>query len=128
MTMRAFRGSCVALAVMVVAAAVARPAHAGQTTPPAAPAQGAATAPGTPASTVRVFLDCYQCDEEYMRQNVDFVEYMRDRETADLHVLVTTQGTGSGGTAWTMKVNGLKRFQGQDRTFTFTTAQSATSD
>src|SRR5580765_6600320 len=85
--------------------------------------------PSTPAQTpqpataamVRVFLDCNSCDEEYLRQNVQFVDYVRDRTVADLHVLVTTQETGGGGSAWTVKFIGLGRFQGQDRTLTFNT-------
>jgi hypothetical protein len=77
---------------------------------------------------VRVFLDCHECDTEYQRQNVTFVDYVRDRAVADLHVLVTTQGTGSGGSSWTVKFIGLGRFQNQDRTYTFTTDQAATSD
>lgn len=83
-----------------------------------------------PATVVppRVFLDCFECDLDYMRQNVDFVEYVRDRENADLHVLVMTLGTGSGGLSWTVRVLGLKRFQGQDRLLTFTTPPSATDD
>ena len=81
-----------------------------------------------PAAMLKVFLDCYECDTEYQRQNVTFVDYVRDRADADLHVLVTTQGTGSGGASWTVKFIGLGRFQRQDRTFTFTTEQTATSD
>jgi hypothetical protein len=81
-----------------------------------------------PAPMLRVFLDCYECDTEYQRQNVTFVDYVRDRADADLHVLVTTQGTGSGGSSWTVKFIGLGRFQQQDRTFTFTTEQTATND
>ena len=65
---------------------------------------------------LRVFLDCYECDTDYQRQNVTFIDYVRDRTDADLHVLVTTQGTGSGGSAWTVKFIGLGRLQRQDRT------------
>src|SRR5688572_7547569 len=94
-------------------------------------AQPAAQPPATQSALspmLRVFLDCYECDTEYQRQNVTFVDYVRDRAVADLHVLVTTQGTGSGGASWTVKFIGLGRFQRQDRTFTFTTEQTATSD
>jgi hypothetical protein len=93
-----------------------------------AAAPAAAAAQDAPPVPLRVFLDCYECDTEYLRQNVLFVDYMRDRTDADLHVLVTTQGTGGGGTAWTVRVLGLGRFAGQDRTVTFTTPQDATSD
>ena len=32
---------------------------------------------------LKVFLDCTQCDTEYQRQNVTFVDYVRDRALAD---------------------------------------------
>ena len=57
-----------------------------------------------------------------------FVDYVRDRGVADLHVLVTTQSTGGGGSAWIVKFIGLQRFLGLDRTLTFTTSPTATSD
>jgi hypothetical protein len=81
-----------------------------------------------PPAPLKIYLDCYECDTEFLRQNVQFVDYMRDRTDADLHVLVTTQSTGSGGTSWTLKIIGVGRFQGQDRTATFTTPGTATSD
>lgn len=77
---------------------------------------------------VRIYLDCNSCDSEFLRTEVTFVDYMRDRKDADVHVLVTTQSTGGGGTEWAVKFIGLGRFQGQDRTITFTTPQTATSD
>ena len=83
-------------------------------TPPAAPSTQAQPAQA-PAGLLRVFLDCNRCDEDYMRQNVAFVEYVRDRAVADVHVLVTTQETGGGGLSWTVKFIGLGRLQGQDR-------------
>jgi len=92
-----------------------------QTTPAAPPAT-------SPAALIRVFVDCHECDTEYLRQNVLFVDYVRDRTVADVHLLVTTEGTGGGGRAWTMKFIGIGRFDKLDRTLTFTTAQTATSD
>lgn len=81
----------------------------------------------TPA-LLRVFLDCDECDFEFLRQNVAFIDYVRDRNVADVHVLVTTQGTGGGGRAWTLKFIGLGRFQSQDRTLAFNTGSTATGD
>ncbi len=90
-------------------------------------------AQGPPAKAapprLRVFIDCqYECDTEYLRQNVDFIEYVRDRAAADLHLLVTTQETGGGGTAWNLKFIGLDYFMGQDRTLSFNTPQTASGD
>jgi hypothetical protein len=111
------------LQVCLLVSALASPSFAQEVPPPAT----------TPAATLtellRVFVDCqYECDTEYLRQDVQFVDYVRDRTVADLHILVTTQSTGGGGTSWTLKFIGLGRFDKQDRTLTFTTAQTATSD
>jgi hypothetical protein len=99
-----------------------------------AKAQGPASAPATadtpaPASDlIRVFLDCNQCDGVYLRQNVGFVDYVRDRTDADFHVLVTTQGMGGGGTSWVVRFIGLRNYAGQDRTLSFETESTATAD
>jgi hypothetical protein len=91
---------------------------------------GQAPAPArTLPGKLRVYLDCmYECDTEYLKQNIDFIEYVRDRQSADLHVLVTTQNTGGGGTSWTLKFIGLEFFQNHNHTLTFTTPQIATDD
>lgn len=83
----------------------------------------------TPPARLRVFLDCqYECDINYLKQNIEFIEYVRDRASADLHVLVTTQETGGGGMAWNLKFIGQEYFRDQDHTLNFTTAQTATDD
>ncbi|HYN10583.1 MAG TPA: DUF481 domain-containing protein [Vicinamibacterales bacterium] len=110
----------VMLLIAVLISSLPAAAHA-QSTPPALEAPSATQA-------LKVFLDCAECDLEYQRQSVTFVDYVRDRAVADLHILVTTQSTGSGGVSWTVKFIGLGRLQNQDRTFAFATPQRATSD
>ncbi len=51
-----------------------------------------------------------------MRTEVTFINYVRDRTDADVHVLVTTQETGGGGIEYTAKFIGLGRFAGVDQT------------
>jgi len=120
------------LATLTVACALcAASIGAAQVAPPLPPATAQAPPPGgafVPPPLLRVFLDCDQCDTTYIRQNVEFVDYVRDRAVADVHVLVTTRSTGSGGIEWTMKVIGLGRHQQVDRATLFTTPQTATSD
>jgi len=77
---------------------------------------------------LRVFLDCSRCDFDYLRREVPFVNYVRDRTEAEVHVLVTTQGTGGGGTEYTFKFIGLERFQGVDDELTYVAAQTDTDD
>jgi hypothetical protein len=83
----------------------------------------------TPPARLKVFIDCeYECDTEYLRQTIEFIDYVRDRTAADVHVLVTTQGTGGGGMAWNLKFIGQDFFQDRDHTLTFTTPTTATED
>src|SRR5688572_13199615 len=63
----------------------------------AIPAQAQAPEP----SRVRVFLDCNQCFADYLREEVDFVDYVRDREEADVHVIITQAATASRGREYT---------------------------
>jgi len=81
-----------------------------------------------PSGRVRVFLDCNDCDENYVRKEVTFVDYVRNREDADVHVLVTTQDTGGGGEQWTLKFIGLGGRLGQDQTLLYNSPQTATDD
>jgi hypothetical protein len=86
--------------------------------------------PPTPDRTdaLRVFLDCDSCDENYLRTEITFINYVRDRTVADVHVLVTTQDTGGGGTEYTLKFIGLQRFAGVDQSLKYVAPQTNTSD
>ena len=82
-----------------------------------------------PGAQLRVFLDCeYRCDTDFIRQELTFVDHVRDSQSADIHAMVTTEGTGGGGLKWTIHFVGLGRFDGHDETVTFTTPQTASED
>jgi hypothetical protein len=74
--------------------------------------------PAALAAVLRVFLDCSStfCHEEYLREEVELAEYVRDRTDADVHVLVTSAETGAGGQEFTLAFIGLGRFQAVSRT------------
>src|SRR5688572_4565955 len=83
----------------------------------------------TPAGALKLFLDCqYQCDFDFIRKELLFVDHVRDSQSADVHALVATESTGAGGTRWTVQFLGLGRFAGHDETLVFTTPETATSD
>jgi hypothetical protein len=45
-----------------------------------------------------IFLDCQmRCDRTYIKDEIKFVNYMRDRQEADIYILATRQNTGAGG-------------------------------
>jgi hypothetical protein len=73
-----------------------------------------------------VFLDCGFCDETFIRQEMAYVDYVRDREVADVHVLVTQENTGAGGEAHTFDLIGQGPFQGMDYSTVYTTNVDAT--
>src|SRR4051812_22051871 len=87
-------------------------------------------ATGPPRTTpVRIFLDCgFFCDEDFLKREITFVDYMRDRKDADVHVLITTQDTGGGGTEYTLKFIGLGPFAGIEQTLRYASPQTATAD
>jgi hypothetical protein len=72
---------------------------------------------------LRVFLECsgMGCDQRNIRTELDWVNWMRDRQDAELHVIVTTQGTGSGGSRYTLDFIGRESLEGQDDQLIFTT-------
>jgi hypothetical protein len=77
-----------------------------------------------------LFLDCrdLNCDSDFYRQEIAFVDHVRDRTAADVHVLVTQQQTGGGGSAFTLAFYGQLRFDGVSDTLTLVLPQGSTED
>src|SRR5882762_2333460 len=61
-----------------------------------------------PPIKLRIFLDCNVCDFDFMRTEINFVDYVRDRQDAQVHILVTDQATGGGGTEYTLLLIGQR--------------------
>ncbi len=75
---------------------------------------------------VRVFLDCQgrDCDQTHFRTEIGWVNWVRDRADADLHVIFTSEGTGGGGVRYTFDFLGLREMAGRDDRLTYTSAGS----
>ncbi|MGE5200139.1 MAG: hypothetical protein ACM3H9_10900 [Rhodospirillaceae bacterium] len=85
--------------------------------------------PDQSEATVRVFVDCRRgCDSTYIRKELNFVDHVRDKEAADVHILITTERAGGGGEFYTVTFMGLRRFAGIDHTATYLTQQEETDD
>src|SRR5688572_20083952 len=63
---------------------------------------------------LKVYFDCDDCFGDYIREEVDIVEYVRDPAEADVHILVSQADTGSGGTERAVALIGMGRFKGLD--------------
>ena len=79
---------------------------------------------------LRVFLDCpaYICDFDFFRSELASVNWVRDRQEADVQILVTTQETGSGGTEYTLTFIGLGRTTGIGDTLRYAALPNEAAD
>lgn len=75
-----------------------------------------------------VFLDCqtWSCETTHIRNEVRFVNWVRDRADSDVYVLVTSQSTGGGGSSFLVTMTGQGRFAGDSVNLRFSTDQNAT--
>ena len=89
---------------------------------------GASELQATAAARLKVFLDCTGCYADFLRTEVAFVDYVRDRTEADVHLLITRAGTGSGGTEFTLAFLGGARFPQVSETLKTVTGSSDSDD
>ncbi len=84
-------------------------------------------APAPPLRTA-VFLDCHaDCDFDFFRREVAFVDWARDRTDADVHLLIPSEDTG-GGEVYTLNFIGLRRFAGAADTLHLVTRNTDVDD
>lgn len=88
----------------------------------------AATDSAASTVRVRVFLDCNFCDFDFMRTEINFVDYVRDRQDAQVHILVTNQPTGGGGNEFTLHFIGQKDVARVADTLKYVSPPSASPD
>jgi hypothetical protein len=70
-----------------------------------------------PQPRLQVFLDCgSNCFADYLREETPFVDFVRDRAEASVHVIITSTGTGSGGEEYVVSFIGLGTRAGRDST------------
>jgi hypothetical protein len=80
---------------------------------------------------VTLFVDCQNCEPEYFdffKSAIGFVNFVRDRHLADVHVLISRQETGSSGREWLLEFIGLDRFPGMTDTLKFISPPNETDD
>jgi len=87
--------------------------------------------PATEEGVLNLFFDCQGSgcrDMDFFRREVPVVNWVRDREVSDLHVLITSQTTGGGGRMYTLAFIGRQDLEGEDQELTVGTAGDATTD
>jgi hypothetical protein len=79
-------------------------------------------------SAPKVFIDCDHCDIDYIRTEITFVNYVWDRQEADIHILITLQSTGSGGSEYTIAFIGQKDYSDLQNTLKYFSSPTETDD
>ena len=72
-----------------------------------------AAAAQSPTARLRVFLEC-ECFSEFIREEIDWVDFVRQPQDADVQVLSATNSTGGGGREVVLRFIGVGRLQGVD--------------
>ena len=90
------------------------------------------------SAPIRVFIDCANCGlvfdnqalaiDDYFRQELSAIDYVRDRRQADIHILISWQKTGAGGTEFMTEFIGQGRFAQMRDTLVAVANESDTDD
>lgn len=77
---------------------------------------------------VRIFIDCAHCDMNYIRDEIPFVNYVRDVKEAQVYILETSELTGSGGRRYTYIFMGQQEFSGMNDTLVYSSRPDDSRD
>lgn len=77
---------------------------------------------------LKVFFDCSStwCDMTFIRSEITVVDFLLDNKAADVHLLITSQGTGSGGDQYQLIFFGQNQFSRPPDTLRFNTDPNIT--
>jgi hypothetical protein len=74
-----------------------------------------------------VYLDCPPCDYNFLREQLNFINYVRDPELADLHIFVTGIGT-TGGREFNISFIGKRAFSSINYDLTYQASRNNSTD
>lgn len=124
--MGSFRSSLVKAAAVLLFSVLPlnAPVHAQDSPPPGeAPPNG---------GMVLFYLDCDArggCDdEEFLKTEIQFVNWVREPQDADVYLLITSQTTGAGGQSYDLFFMGQGRFESMADTLKYVGGYDATED
>lgn len=77
---------------------------------------------------LRIFIDCDRCDMNYIRDEIPYVNYVREVKEAQLYILETREITGSGGRKYTYAFVGQQEFSGMNDTLVYSSRPDDSRD
>ncbi len=67
---------------------------------------------------IDVFLD-FNFQDQYIREKINFVNYVRDRQLADVHIMLNRHSSGTAGQNYVFTFIGREKFRGMNNEITF---------
>ena len=79
---------------------------------------------------VKIFYDCQAgyCETTYIKENLEEVEFVRDRKFADVHIITLSERAGSGGQVFHLNFIGQNDFKDIQQKYDFSIGADSTTD
>lgn len=77
---------------------------------------------------LNVFIDSHYVNMDFLRREIPYINYVRDRKEADVHIMITRRGTGSGGNEYSIYYIGADNFTGMNDTLIYNSGPDETTD
>lgn len=77
---------------------------------------------------LNLFITCNFCDINFVKQNLEYAEFVRDQNFSDVHIFFRNQRNGSGGRAYEIEFIGQNAYKELNDNITFSTTADNTND
>jgi hypothetical protein len=81
-----------------------------------------------PGARLKVFVDCEECFLDYLQEEIEFVDHVRDPADADVHVILTSAETSADGTEYSADFIGQGSRSAERRSLRTTTGADDVDD
>jgi len=79
-------------------------------------------------NNLKLFIKCSDCDFDYLREHITFVNFVREPVDAHVYLLETSLNTGGGGNRFSLFFIGQAEFKGMTDTILFSVSPDDTED
>src|SRR6266403_1340763 len=77
---------------------------------------------------IKLYFACDNCDFDFIRKEISFVDYVRDPNQADVHCFVIKEAAANGGSRYTFTFLGHGQFENINDTLRFLQKNSNTPE
>ncbi|WP_235298349.1 DUF481 domain-containing protein [Portibacter marinus] len=79
------------------------------------------------SESLKVFIDC-DCDRSYLRQELSYLNHVRDQDLSDVQIFVNAIRNGGGGANYDITFRGRNEYEGAPRELSFSTTNTMSND